>query len=45
MVDEFNNGENIVFLVFLKVGGIGLNLISVDIVIYFDLWWNLVVED
>ncbi|NOW10161.1 SNF2 family DNA or RNA helicase [Clostridium saccharobutylicum] len=45
MVDEFNNGENTVFLVSLKAGGTGLNLTSADIVIHFDPWWNPAVED
>jgi SNF2 family DNA or RNA helicase len=45
MVDEFNNGENNVFLVSLKAGGTGLNLTSADIVIHFDPWWNPAVED
>ncbi|WP_238918708.1 DEAD/DEAH box helicase [Clostridium sp. YIM B02555] len=45
MVDEFNNGENPVFLVSLKAGGTGLNLTSADIVIHFDPWWNPAVED
>jgi SNF2 family DNA or RNA helicase len=45
MVDEFNNGENSVFLVSLKAGGTGLNLTSADIVIHFDPWWNPAVED
>jgi SNF2 family DNA or RNA helicase len=45
MVNEFNNGENAVFLVSLKAGGTGLNLTSADIVIHFDPWWNPAVED
>jgi Superfamily II DNA/RNA helicases, SNF2 family len=45
MVDEFNNGENNIFLVSLKAGGTGLNLTSADIVIHFDPWWNPAVED
>ena len=45
MVDEFNSGENTVFLVSLKAGGTGLNLTSADIVIHFDPWWNPAVED
>ena len=45
MVDDFNNGENTVFLVSLKAGGTGLNLTSADIVIHFDPWWNPAVED
>lgn len=45
MVEEFNNGENTVFLVSLKAGGTGLNLTSADVVIHFDPWWNPAVED
>ena len=45
MVEEFNSGENSVFLISLKAGGTGLNLTSADIVIHFDPWWNPAVED
>ncbi|WP_077850096.1 DEAD/DEAH box helicase, partial [Clostridium puniceum] len=46
LVEEFNKTENIrVFLISLKAGGTGLNLTSADIVIHFDPWWNLSVED
>lgn len=46
LVDEFNENKEIrVFLISLKAGGTGLNLTSADIVIHFDPWWNLSVED
>ena len=45
MVDEFNEGENSIFLISLKAGGTGLNLTSADVVIHFDPWWNPAVED
>ncbi len=45
MVEEFNGGENAIFLISLKAGGTGLNLTSADIVIHFDPWWNPAVED
>lgn len=45
MVNEFNEGENSVFLISLKAGGTGLNLTSADIVIHFDPWWNPAVEN
>ena len=46
LVDEFNENKDIrVFLISLKAGGTGLNLTSADIVIHFDPWWNLSVED
>lgn len=46
LVEEFNRNEDIrIFLISLKAGGTGLNLTSADIVIHFDPWWNLSVED
>ena len=45
MVDEFNAGDNQVFLISLKAGGTGLNLTSADMVIHFDPWWNPAVEE
>lgn len=32
-------------ILLLKVGGIGLNLICVNYVFYFDRWWNFAVEN
>ncbi len=41
MVEEFNNNtENKVFLISLKAGGTGLNLVGADMVIHLDPWWN-----
>ncbi|WGX74494.1 C-terminal helicase domain-containing protein [Paraclostridium bifermentans] len=46
LVNEFNENKNIkVFLISLKAGGTGLNLTSADMVIHFDPWWNLAVEN
>ena len=46
LVEEFNNNENIkVFLISLKAGGTGLNLVGADVVIHYDPWWNLSVEN
>lgn len=45
MVNEFNDGNENIFLISLKAGGTGLNLTSADIVIHFDPWWNPAVED
>lgn len=45
MVEQFNNGERDVFLISLKAGGTGLNLIGADTVIHFDPWWNPAVEE
>jgi SNF2 family DNA or RNA helicase len=39
-VDEFEGGKVAVFLISLKAGGTGLNLISADTVIHYDPWWN-----
>jgi SNF2 family DNA or RNA helicase len=44
-VNEFNeNAEIPVFLVSLKAGGTGLNLVGADTVIHYDMWWNPAVE-
>jgi len=40
MADRFNRGEKSVFLISLKAGGTGLNLIGADMVIHYDPWWN-----
>ena len=46
LVDEFNNNENIkLFLISLKAGGTGLNLIGADMVIHYDPWWNVSSEN
>jgi superfamily II DNA or RNA helicase len=45
MSKRFNEGEASVFLISLKAGGTGLNLIGADVVIHFDPWWNPAVED
>jgi len=42
LVDEFNESPDLkVFLISLKAGGTGLNLIGADMVIHYDPWWNL----
>jgi SNF2 family DNA or RNA helicase len=44
-VDHFNNDPKVqVFLLSLKVGGLGLNLTSADSVILYEPWWNPAVE-
>jgi len=46
LVDDFNiNPDKKVFLISLKAGGTGLNLVSADNVIIFDPWWNPSVEN
>ncbi len=40
MSARFNHGENKVFLISLKAGGVGLNLTGADVIIHFDPWWN-----
>ena len=45
MVKEFNEGDTPVFLISLKAGGVGLNLTGADMVIHYDPWWNLAVQN
>ncbi|MDE3047810.1 MAG: SNF2 helicase associated domain-containing protein, partial [Verrucomicrobiota bacterium] len=46
IVKEFNENAKIpVFLVSLKAGGTGLNLVGADTVIHYDMWWNPAVEN
>ena len=45
LVDEFNKNTDIkVFLISLKAGGTGLNLVGADTVIHYDPWWNFSAE-
>lgn len=43
--NRFNVGEKQVVLISLKAGGTGLNLIGADVVIHYDPWWNIAVEN
>ena len=46
LIEQFNNDKNVkVFLISLKAGGTGINLTSADMVIHYDPWWNLSVEN
>ena len=44
IVDEFDQSRRGVFLISLRTGGTGLNLISSDTAIIYDPWWNPAVE-
>lgn len=45
LVERFNTDDTNVFCISLKAGGTGLNLTTADIVIHFDPWWNLAVQN
>lgn len=45
IVEAFNRDETSVFCISLKAGRTGLNLTSPDIVIHYDPWWNLAVQN
>ncbi len=45
MVDDFQAGRAPVFLLSLKVGGVGLNLTRATHVVHYDRWWNPATED
>jgi len=40
LIDRFAAGSADLFLISLKAGGTGLNLIGADTVIHYDPWWN-----
>ena len=44
MVEAFQNGENSLFLISLKAGGLGLNLTGANYVFHLDPWWNPAIE-
>ena len=44
-IEKFTKGEAKVFLISLKAGGVGLNLVEADTVIHYDPWWNPAVEN
>ncbi len=44
-VKAFNEDDTRVFLISLKAGGVGLNLTGADVVIHYDPWWNLAVQN
>lgn len=45
LVKTFQTGEQPLFLISLKAGGLGLNLTAADYVIHLDPWWNPAIED
>ncbi len=46
LVQSFNENEAIsVFMISLKAGGTGLNLVGADMVIHLDPWWNISAEN
>lgn len=46
LINEFNSNKDVkLFLISLKAGGTGINLTSADMVIHYDPWWNLSVEN
>ncbi|PKG24606.1 DEAD/DEAH box helicase [Niallia nealsonii] len=45
LMNRFNIGERDFFLISLKAGGTGLNLMTADTVILYDAWWNPAVEE
>ena len=45
LVRSFNTGDTPVFLISLKAGGTGLNLTGADVVIHYDPWWNVAVQN
>jgi SNF2 family DNA or RNA helicase len=44
-IESFTQGDAEVFLISLKAGGVGLNLVEADTVIHYDPWWNPAVEN
>lgn len=44
-IEKFTKGSADIFLISLKAGGVGLNLVEADTVIHYDPWWNPAVEN
>lgn len=45
LVRKFNSDDVPVFLISLKAGGTGLNLVGADVVIHYDPWWNVAAQN
>ena len=45
LVDAFNADDTPVFLISLKAGNTGLNLVGASVVVHADPWWNAAAQD
>ena len=45
LVEQFNGDDVPVFLISLKAGGTGLNLVGASVVIHADPWWNAAAQN
>lgn len=45
LVKKFQAGNQLLFLISLKAGGLGLNLTAADFIVHLDPWWNPAIED
>lgn len=45
IVDKFESSKEGIFLISLKAGGVGLNLVSCHVGVIYDPWWNLAAEE
>lgn len=45
LVDEFEKSDEGIFLISLKAGGVGLNLVSCHYMFIYDPWWNPAAEN
>lgn len=44
VVNQFESADEGIFMISIKAGGVGLNLVSAQDVIIYDPWWNPFVE-
>ena len=45
LVDVFNGNDVPVFLISLKAGNTGLNLVGASVVVHADPWWNAAAQN